>query len=168
MVPWGTHDWWMGRGSPRVQMHGQLGILMPATLPSAVTLRVKGGEVPGGSVLAPKIGPLGMVSRAAACSSGNHVCPTLGSPQQVHAQCGVLPGWKRAGSDRGRGGCRAGRFGGQATQLDVAVGMMQRAPSTSPILKTTMGNTHTILGRLYPCASSHTPLAPCAVPQEGW
>ena len=26
-----------------------------------VTLRVKGGEVPGGSSLAPKIGPLGMV-----------------------------------------------------------------------------------------------------------
>lgn len=26
----------------------------------AVTLRVKGGEVPGGSSLAPKIGPLGM------------------------------------------------------------------------------------------------------------
>jgi len=69
----------------------------------AVFIRVKGGEVPGGASLAPKIGPLGMVRASSTCSG------YLSSLQQVQIQSREF----RNTGDRQQGRQGGGRTGCQ-------------------------------------------------------
>lgn len=58
-------------------------------------VRVTGGEAPGGSSLAPKIGPLGLVSGAHCCAIATLLCSSLQSPKKVGDDIAKATGdWK--------------------------------------------------------------------------